>query len=348
MSSGDWHKLRATPQRLWSFFREQTLPPEAWERSQKIAGHIPTAGEWLRFVDRLLIASGTIFLIAGIFFFFAFNWDDLPRLARFAVIEAAVVIATVLAFFLNIDTWGGRVALGAAAMLVGATFAVVGQAYQAYQTGVDSYRLFMMWAIVITGWVLISRWNILWFIWLVLINITISTYWWQIVGGRGDVLNLILIVLNFGFVLGWDILVKLNRFEFMKQGRWFLYILMIPALIHATTLMLDFIFGFGYRYVTLGFLSPFIYVGLMVILGAMYTTVRRDLQMLTMAAVSILVVAISGIGKMLYDALFYNATDPVLYFLIMGFVTIGLTGGLALALRRLQTAWENPQSVTPD
>jgi hypothetical protein len=75
----------------------------------------------------------------------------------------------------------------------------------------------------------------------------------------------------------------------------------------------------------------------------MYMTVRRDLQMLTMAAISILVVAISGIGRALYESLFYNATDPVLYFLIMGFVTIGLTGGLALALRRLQASWENQQ-----
>jgi uncharacterized membrane protein len=340
MSSGDWHKLRATPQRLWRFFREEAVPPEAWERSQEIAGHIPTAGEWLRFIDRLLIASGVIFLIAGIFFFFAFNWDDLPRLAQFAVIQSAVVIATVLAFILNIDTWSGRVALGAAAMLVGATFAVVGQAYQ---TGADSYTLFRLWAIVITGWVLISRWNILWFIWLVLINITITTYWWQVIGGRGDVLNLILIGLNFGFVLAWDVLVKVNRFEFMKQGRWFLYILMIPALMHATTLMLDFIFGFGYEYLTLGFWTPIVYVGLMVILGAVYTTMRRDLPMLTMAAVSILVVAISGIGRALYDGFFYNANDPFLYFLFMGIVTIGLTGGLALGLRRLQAQWENPQ-----
>ena len=340
MSSGDWHKLRATPQRLWRFFKEGILPPGAWERSQEIAGHIPTVGEWLRYVERLLIASGTIFLIAGIFFFFAFNWDDLPRLARFAVVEIAVIIATVLAYFLNIDTWGGRVALGAAAMLVGVTFAVVAQAYQ---TGADSYRLFMMWALVITGWVLISRWNILWFIWLILINITISTYWWQVIGGRGDILNLILIVLNFGFVIGWDILVKLNRFEFMKQGRWFLYILMIPALIHATTLMLNFIFDFGYRFVTLGIWTPLIYVGLMVLLGVMYTQVRRDLPMLTMASVSILVVAIGGIGRVLYDTLFYNANDPFMYFLLMGIVTIGITGGLALGLRRLQAQWENPQ-----
>ena len=334
--SADWQKLRATPNRLWRLFKSELLPPQAWERSQEIAGHVPTTTEWLHFVFRLLMASGTIFLVAGIFFFFAFNWDDLPRLARFAVIEGAVVIATVLAFIFNIDTWGGRIALGAAAMLVGATFAVVGQAYQ---TGADSYRLFMMWAIVITGWVLISRWNILWFIWLILINITVSLYWSQVVLANADVLNLILIALNFGFVLLWDTLAKQNRFEFVQQGRWFLYILMIPALIHATSLMLNFIFEFGYRYVTLHNLTPVIYIGLIVILGLFYTLVRRDLPMLTLACVSILIVAISGIGKIIFEAMFENINDPYLFFFMMGVITIGLTVGLVYGLRQLQKQW---------
>ncbi|MDQ7026394.1 MAG: DUF2157 domain-containing protein [Anaerolineae bacterium] len=334
--AGDWQKSRATPQRLWRLHKERILPPQAWERSQEIAGHIPTTSEWMRFVYRLLMASGTIFLIAGIFFFFAFNWEDLPRLGRFAIIEGAVIIATVLAFILNIDTWGGRIALGAAAMLIGVTFAVVGQAYQ---TGADSYRLFMMWAIVITGWVLISRWNILWLIWLVLINITISLYWSQIVRGDASTLNFILIGLNVGFVLLWDGLIKLDKFDFMQRGRWFLYLLMIPTLIHATYLMLDYIFGFGNSYVSLEGSTPFVYIGLMVILGAFYTTLRRDLFILTLACVSILVVLIAGIGRILYESMFANVGDPFLYFLFMGIITVGLTGGLAFGLRQLQKQW---------
>jgi uncharacterized membrane protein len=337
--STDWQKSRATPERLWRLFKSNALPPQAWERSQEIAEHIPTTTEWQHFVFRLLMASGAIFLVAGIFFFFAFNWDDLPRLARFAVIESAVVIATVLAFIFNIDTWGGRIALGAAAMLVGATFAVVGQAYQ---TGADSYRLFMLWAIVITGWVLISRWNIMWLIWLILINITISLYWIQVVLTNADVLNLILIVLNFGFVLLWDTLAKLNRFEFMKQGRWFLYILMIPALMHATSLMMTFIFDFGSRYLTLHNLTPIIYIGLMVILGLFYTRVRRDLPMLTMACVSILIVGIAGSGKIIFEAMFENMNDPFMFFFMMGIITIGLTVGLVYGLRQLQKQWGEP------
>ena len=71
--SGDWRKLRATPNRLWRFFDSKDLPPDAWQPTQEIAGQIPTAGQWMTFVERLLIASGTIFLLAGIFFFFAFS-----------------------------------------------------------------------------------------------------------------------------------------------------------------------------------------------------------------------------------------------------------------------------------
>ena len=337
--AGDWHKWRATPQRLWRFFKEGVLPPDAWERSQDIAGYVPTTSEWAKFVERLLLASGTIFLVAGIFFFFAFNWEDLPRLGRFAIIQSAVVIATVLAFFLKIETWSGRVALAAAAMLIGATFAVVGQAYQ---TGADSYRLFMMWAILITGWVLISRWNIMYFIWLILINLALSLYWQQVISNNFDVLNLILIGLNFGFVISWDIIAKVRQIDFMQKGRWFLYLLMIPALMHATSMTLDGIFGWAYRYVTLGRGVFIIYGALMIVLGIIYIFFRRDLLMLTMASVSVLVVATAGIGRILWVTMYennYSTTDPFTYFFFMGIITIGLTTGLVFGLRQLQARW---------
>lgn len=334
--AGDWHKWRATPQRLWRFFKEGILPVEAWERSQDIAGYVPTTSDWVKFVERLLLASGTIFLVAGIFFFFAFNWEDLPRLGRFAIIESAVVIATFLAFFLKVETWGGRVALAAAAMLIGATFAVVGQAYQ---TGADSYRLFMMWAILITGWVLISRWNIMYFIWLILINLALSFYWQQVIGGNYDVLNMLLIALNFGFVIGWDIIAKFTKIDFMQKGRWFLYLLMIPALMHATSMTLDGIFGWNYRYMTLGRGVFIIYGVLMILLSVMYIGFRRDLLMLTMASVSILIVAIAGIGRMLWEELYSNSFNPFSYFFFMGLITIGLTTALVFGLRRLQQYW---------
>ena len=171
-------KQPATRQRLWYLFDGDVLPTQAWERAQQIAGYAPTSQAWLRFVDRLLLILGTLSVVAGIFFFFAFNWADMPRVARFATVQSTVVIAAGLAFVLRLETWGGRVSLLAASLLVGATLGVVGQAYQ---TGADSWRLFQVWLMLITGWVLISRWNALYAVWMTLANTTLTLYWTQII-----------------------------------------------------------------------------------------------------------------------------------------------------------------------
>jgi hypothetical protein len=197
----------------------------------------------------------------------------------------------------------------------------------------------MMWTLLITGWVLISRWNVMYLIWMILLNITITLYWSQVVITQGDILNLILLSVNFGFILLWEILAKLKLFDFMLEGRWILYLLMIPALIHATFLMTDYIFSYDYQLATLGQLAPVVYSALMVILIALYTTLRRDLAMLTLAAVSLLVVFLSGFGRWLYEFAFETVNDPFLYFLVMGIFTVLVTGGLVIGLRRLQRIW---------
>ena len=301
-------------------------------------GLIPSRDDWLRFVDRLLIILGVVLLIAGIFFFFAFNWADLPRFGKFALVQTTVVIAAILALMLDIDTWGGRLALMATALLVGTTFAVVGQAYQ---TGADSYQLFLNWTLLITGLVLISRWNMMYFIWMVLLNLTITLYWWQVVRTNGTLLNIIIIAVNYSFVIGWDVIARVTQIDFMQKGRWFLYLLMLPVIVYASTLMLDYIFGFGYAYgaLSLDVYAPYLYVGLVLTTILFYTRVRRDLQMLAMGAFSILVVVIAAIGHILVETIFTDG-DPYIFLMTMGLITISLTIVLVYILRYLQDRWE--------
>jgi uncharacterized membrane protein len=325
----------ATPQRLWRLFQNQDLSPEVWERSQELADLRPNRLEWRRFLDLLMLGMGAIFLIAGIFFFFAFNWNGMDKFSRFAVVEGAVVVATLFAFFLKLDTWGGRISLAGAAMFMGLALGVIGQTYQ---TGADSWQLFQTWVMLITAWVLISRWNIMYLIWMVLINITIGLYWGQVVQGEWSNLNLTIILVNLLFLLVWDLLARFTPIEFLKKGRWILYLFAVFMLTHASYLMLDYIFGSPiYRLMEF---APIVYFGLMAILLGMYTLVKRDLLMLTFGALSLLIISICWIGRFLYDTLFYSSNDIFFYFLMMGVVTVSLTVIFVTGLRRLQKAWE--------
>lgn len=332
--------LRATPQRVWRLFREGIFPPEAWETAQTHSGQRPTQGEWLGYVDRLLLILGTVFLVAGVLFFFAFNWADLPKFGKFAVVQGAVVGVATLAFVLRLERWGGRVALAAAFMLVGIALAVIGQTYQ---TGADSYQLFVNWLLLITGWVIISRWNVLWLMWMVLANVALSMYWWQVVGGQEVMLNLLIVALNYSFIIIWEFVAWRSPFEWMRHGRWHLGLFMLLVLGHVTYFMLDLIFGFSYRFVRLDNYTPLAYAlviagNLIIYMGG----IRRDLGMVALTALSVLIVSVMAIARGIYEL--YGSNFDVLdgygYTFIMGVITLGFTTLMVYGLRALQRRWE--------
>ena len=327
-------KQPVTRQRLWYLFDGDVLPVRAWGRAQQLAGYVPTPRAWLGFIDRLLLIVGALSLVAGVFFFFAFNWADMPRLARFATVQGTVVIATALAFVLRLESWGGRVSLLSAALLVGATLGVVGQAYQ---TGADSWRLFQIWTLLITGWVLISRWNALYAVWMILANTTLILYWQQVIVQDYDTLNLLLISLNFVFVLLWDGLEQVVKIDFMRE-RWHLHLFAAAVIAYTTSFVLDWIFNSGYGTTfQLGNLPVPLYLSVIGLLLAFYTLFQRDLAMVALSLLSVLVVVVSGVGRVLWDWL---VLAPYGYSFLMGIITVGLTAGLTFVLRRLQQRWE--------
>ena len=99
----------------------------------------PDAGEWRIWIERILLFLGTAQIIAGIFFFFAYNWDDLTRWQKLGITQGCVVLAAIGARVAGLDSLIGRLLLLAAGALVGASFAVYGQIYQ---TGADAFTLF--------------------------------------------------------------------------------------------------------------------------------------------------------------------------------------------------------------
>jgi len=128
---------------------------------------------WARWASRALLAIGAGHVLAGIVTFFAWNWADLSAVAKFAIVESALVIALGGAWLVGIERAGGQALLIAASILVGLLLAVIGQVYN---TDADAYSLFVAWTVVILPWTLASRSAAQWAVWLVVLYLALSFY----------------------------------------------------------------------------------------------------------------------------------------------------------------------------
>lgn len=117
---------------------------------------------WNLWANRLLLAMGCAHLLAGIVFFFAFNWNDIPPMARFAILAAAITASLTGALFTRRHAPVHQALLMVASVLAGVLLAVIGQVYQ---TGADAYELFAAWAVLILPWTLAGRSAALWACW---------------------------------------------------------------------------------------------------------------------------------------------------------------------------------------
>jgi uncharacterized membrane protein len=152
---------------------EGRIPPGDLRRALDVAGALPDSSEWRRFLDRLLLFGGTILVAAGVIFFLAFNWNDLGRMFKFALVEALLVAALAFSWRLGLERISGKAALLGAALLTGALLALIGQTYQ---TGADTFELFAVWALAILPWALVARFPALWLLWLLLVNLAAVLY----------------------------------------------------------------------------------------------------------------------------------------------------------------------------
>ncbi len=104
----------------------------------------PSPAAWREFLGHLTLWLGTIALAAAVIFFFAFNWDDLDRFAKFGLVEAAILAGLLACWRVDLDGAAGKAVLVMLSLLTGALLALSGQIYQ---TGADTYELFAWWAV---------------------------------------------------------------------------------------------------------------------------------------------------------------------------------------------------------
>jgi uncharacterized membrane protein len=282
----------------------------------RVAGITPSAGQWRTFLGQLTLWLGTIALASAIIFFFAFNWDDLGRFAKFGLVEAAILAGLLACWRLDLDGAAGKAVLLLLSLLAGALLALTGQIYQ---TGADTYQLFAWWAVLILPWVLVGRFSPLWLVWLALLNLAVYLYF-QIAWDE-EGLIWALFGLNSLALLGWEAAHRAG--VAWLRDDWPPRLAAIGSAMFATALILWAIMGGSGGSSALAALA---YLAWLASLYGWYRHMRPDLFMLAMGLLS-LIVATAGF---LSDTMLGAGSGSLL---LIGLVVIGMSAGGAVWLK---------------
>ena len=78
--------------------------------------------QWNQFLSIFLLAVGVGFTVAGIIFFFAYNWEELPKFAKLGIVEVLLVASVLLATFTHWNKLVKQILLTEATFLIGTLF----------------------------------------------------------------------------------------------------------------------------------------------------------------------------------------------------------------------------------
>lgn len=326
----------ATADLIEALHRSGELPSPAFERALRLSVASPSPARWRRFLDWLLLGLGVSLTLIGVVLLVAFNWAALPALAKLALVASLMSGAAAAAWHLELTTLPGRLALTAAAVLLGPLLAIYGQTYQ---TGADPWQLFAAWAALAALWVGIARFSPLLLLELGLVDVTLVLAWDQASGAealrgwgdRGPVLLLAALQLAAWMAVE---LAGRRRWTWL-EARWLPRVLGVATLLMLGAASLRVVLGEGSD-VDAGEQVGF--AGLLALIGAMlwtFTQVKRDLFLVAAALAAAMTVATIFVGR----ALFSSHLDVGGVF-GLGLFVIGEVGTAAWWLRALHRGWE--------
>lgn len=120
---------------------------------------------WLKFTEIFALSLGAGLLLCGIIFFFAFNWQHMHRFVKLGIVAALLIGTFVTVVKVPMRDWVRNTCIFAMCVLVGAFWAVFGQAYQ---MEADSKIFFLTWSFLIAAWVVAADFHPLWLFFVVL------------------------------------------------------------------------------------------------------------------------------------------------------------------------------------
>lgn len=331
--------LSANRQQLLDWADSGHLDDDKLEQALAVTQSMPSATDNLRFFSRVVLAFAVLLLCSGVVFFFAYNWQDLSRYNKFAIAQAAIIVSLLPLLKANLQQPAGQAAMFAACLLVGALLALVGQTYQ---SGADTYELFLVWAVMITPWVLLAAMPALWLLLLVLFNVSLFLALQNLAihglfGPFADP-SWAVFALNASAAVLW--IACTQRQPATRILRWGERVISVYSLLVITYLAVSYInswynsngFGLAVWAVFSGFWLYY------------YRWRTLDLTMLAALIMAAIAVTIALLGDVLYD---FIPVDGLL--LLMSMLIIGLSSAGAFWLQKLgqNTATKQPSGNAP-
>ncbi len=331
-AAADWSTRRVDRHTIDLLYGRRLLSPAARAHALEL---VDPPRHWGLWAARILTVFGVSLILAGLVYFFAFNWERIPPQAKLAGIALLLVAAAAPTVVLGLDHAVGRIATVVATVLVGVFLAVFGQIYQ---TGADAWGLFAVWAALTLPWALLADCSATWAVWLVVANVAIRL-WWAQVRPEDDAWfvgsSLSIILFDAAFLLAREWLAGAG--VAWAAQRWTRWLLLVPILGAATVCSIGWIF---HRHGTTGLdgLGAAVSVGAILGAVAVYRWVLRDVAALTLAVMAACVVIVMAGFELMYRL---SPGADIGIFLIGGLFTLGV---FAAAVAWLRHAARDPEA----
>ncbi|MBL4659923.1 MAG: DUF2157 domain-containing protein, partial [Alcanivoracaceae bacterium] len=284
------------------------------------------------FIRQSLLWLSILSVAFGVIFFFAYNWQEISLLTKFALIQGLMLVSLFIYSQSTAQSHASTAILFFLALLIGSLFALFGQSYQ---TGKDPWQLFMLWTLFTTPLALSSKSSSLWLLWLGLANLTLSL----LLDVRFGLLGLFFdnersIILYACFnLLALVIFELLHHYQLLKN-RIASQVAAVLAMIAFTWVAVFSIFEFTKN----GFDLLF-YLSWMSAVYYLYRIKSTDILILSSWVLSGIIFILATIGRVV-DSDLNGAT-----FLLFGLLTIGLsTAGVKWLMKLLKQS--NAQGVS--
>ena len=318
-------------------------------------GVYPSKRTWLDFFDKALLIIGAVALVLSLVFFIAYNWQNMGKIGKFALVEGALVITIALYAALSFRRQFQlirQLLLLIASIITGSLLALFGQVYQ---TGADTWQLFFGWAILITPWVMIARFPALWLLWLGLVNACLALYLdvanLQFINYRLQNISQVAILALFNFIAFYSWLIsfdnktsfstphlfhriipkkstaQINGSQTKSSLHWSTYVVGLLTTFFITYLAIVTVFDSDNIGAT--FIAILVWLGWCGFMFWQFRQRRIDLLMLTYLSFSIITVVMFWVGKWLLDD--FDAGG----FLVLALLLIGMSSSAVVWLRKV-------------
>jgi uncharacterized membrane protein len=280
-----------------------------------------------RRVAQGLAVSAAALLGLGLVFWVAAHWDTLGRFGRLALLQAAVVVLGLGAW------WRPAARLPLALALVLATGALLAFIGQTYQTGADPWQLFALWALLVLPLCLGLRSDVLWAPWA-LIAMTAAALWVQTHTGHGwraqphD-----LAAHAMGWLLALLLVAGLSPplQRHTGAGPWALRTALVLTVVSVSASALG---GLFQQQVAAHYAAGLLV--LVLLAAALLPRSTFDVFGLSAAALGLNTLLVAGLGRWLFDsARDSDSADPIGRLLLLGLVAALLLAGTVSQVLRL-------------